>query len=306
MSPAAPVMTVFLNGIASTLTITDTPEATFTAADFIFAGNVAQTLNGTGGIDTLFGAGGNDHLNGLGGHDRLFGENDVDTIAGGLGRDTMTGGAARDIFDFNSKTETGKTAATRDRHHRFPAPRRRHRFEDDRCEWGVRPGIPLSRSWPQRAQHFTGAKGQIHWLQLNPAGSANDKTLIEGDINGDKVADFQIELSGLKNADGGGFPALRDWPVGGGRLAWEGGRPPAIRPAMTAVRPARPAALDASGAQQPSWPQLLAGSGGATPSITLPAAIALKAVGGWSSARRRRMTAAHSSGVWTDVSTSRS
>jgi serralysin len=27
----------------------------------------------------------------------------------------------------------------------------------------------------------------------------NDKTIVAGDINGDGVADFQIELAGLKN-----------------------------------------------------------------------------------------------------------
>ena len=32
----------------------------------------------------------------------------------------------------------------------------------------------------------------------NPAGTANDKTIIYGDINGDARADFQIELTGLK------------------------------------------------------------------------------------------------------------
>src|SRR5690349_19370886 len=44
---------------------------------------------------------------------------------------------------------------------------------------------------------FTGVKGQIHWFQENPAGTANDKTMVEGDINGDKHADFAIELKGL-------------------------------------------------------------------------------------------------------------
>ena len=85
-------MTVFLNGIASMLTITDTPEATFTAADFLFAGNVAETLNGTGGIDTLFGAGGNDHLNGGNGNDLLNGGPGNDTLNGGGGTDTCKQG----------------------------------------------------------------------------------------------------------------------------------------------------------------------------------------------------------------------
>ena len=40
------------------------------------------------------------------------------------------------------------------------------------------------------AQGFTGQAGQLHerW--------DNGKTIVEGDVNGDQVADFQIELSG--------------------------------------------------------------------------------------------------------------
>ena len=45
---------------------------------------------------------------------------------------------------------------------------------------------------------FTGAKGQLRWSQQNSANNAIDKTIVEGDIDGNKVADFQIVLTGLK------------------------------------------------------------------------------------------------------------
>ena len=51
---------------------------------------------------------------------------------------------------------------------------------------------------PPRAFVASGIAGQLHFRQENPAGTVNDKTIVEGDINGDKVADFQIELTGLK------------------------------------------------------------------------------------------------------------
>ena len=38
-----------------------------------------------------------------------------------------------------------------------------------------------------------------------PAGTANDKTIIYGDINGDARADFQIELTGLKTITASDF-----------------------------------------------------------------------------------------------------
>ena len=52
---------------------------------------------------------------------------------------------------------------------------------------------------------FTGVHGQVHWFQQNLAGTANDKTIVEGDINGDKHADFAIELKGLIALSAGDF-----------------------------------------------------------------------------------------------------
>ncbi len=43
---------------------------------------------------------------------------------------------------------------------------------------------------------FTG-EGQIRWFQEDRAGTANDKTIIEGNIDANLGADFQIELRGL-------------------------------------------------------------------------------------------------------------
>ena len=108
-------MTTLLNGVASTLTVTGVPEASLVPGNFIFAGNVAQALNGTANADDLFGAGGNDTLNGGAGNDRLFGESHNDTLRGsngndiligGLGRDIMIGGANNDIFSFVARADS--------------------------------------------------------------------------------------------------------------------------------------------------------------------------------------------------------
>ena len=40
--------------------------------------------------------------------------------------------------------------------------------------------------------------GELVYRQFNFSGTANDKTIIYGDVNGDARADFQIELTGLK------------------------------------------------------------------------------------------------------------
>ncbi len=44
---------------------------------------------------------------------------------------------------------------------------------------------------------FHKTAGELRFQMLNPTGAANDKTIVEGDINGDGRADFQIELTGL-------------------------------------------------------------------------------------------------------------
>ena len=49
---------------------------------------------------------------------------------------------------------------------------------------------------------FTGARGQLRWFREDLAGTANDKTIIAGDINGDAT---QIELTGLKTLTAADF-----------------------------------------------------------------------------------------------------
>jgi Ca2+-binding RTX toxin-like protein len=102
-------MTIFDNGVASSLTLTGMPEAAFKASDFIFAGNVAQTINGTNNIDFKFGAGGNDTINGLAGNDRLFGETGNDMLRGGSGIDRLDGGSGNDMFRITGNEGLGDT-----------------------------------------------------------------------------------------------------------------------------------------------------------------------------------------------------
>lgn len=52
---------------------------------------------------------------------------------------------------------------------------------------------------------FTKHAGELRYEQVNKAGTAYDKTMVYGDVNGDGKADFSIELSGLKTLDAGDF-----------------------------------------------------------------------------------------------------
>jgi serralysin len=50
---------------------------------------------------------------------------------------------------------------------------------------------------------FTGAAGQLRWFTQGTGSSA--VTIVEGTINADKVADFQIQLAGTKTLTVGDF-----------------------------------------------------------------------------------------------------
>ena len=175
--------------------MTYTLTVTNVSPEIINGTSAANTLTGGRDIDKIFGFAGNDTLSGLVGNDIL---------TGGLGRDTMTGGAGYDDFDFNAVSETGKSASTRDIVKDF-----QHLIDDiDLSTINANSKVAGNQAFSflaAKGAAFTGVAGQLHWLQLNPAGTAADKTIIEGDVNGDRIADFQIELTGLRTLTAADF-----------------------------------------------------------------------------------------------------
>jgi Ca2+-binding RTX toxin-like protein len=160
----------------------------------------AGNVNGTGNAapNVITGNAGRNTLTGLGSNDTLAGGGGVDTLIGGLGRDVMTGGGARDIFDFNAVGETGKTLPTRDVIKDFS-----HAQGDDidLSTIDAKVGVLGNQAFSFVGQGaFKGVKGQLHYKFEGPA-----KTIVEGDINGDRKADFQIELTGHKLLVAGDF-----------------------------------------------------------------------------------------------------
>ena len=112
-------------------------------------------------------------------------------ITGGAGQDIMTGGAGADVFDFNAITETAKVSATRDVITDFT--HLSDRIDVSTIDANTRiSGNQAFNFQAVKGAAFTGVAGQLHYL----ASGAN--TLVEGDINGDKIADFQSQLTGLK------------------------------------------------------------------------------------------------------------
>ena len=153
--------------------------------------------------NVAIGRNGNDVIRGLAGNDILVGDegdgiynsspgNDI--LIGGLGKDTLTGDEGHDTFRFESIADSGKTAATRDVITDFAQG-------DDLIDLSAidaDPGLLGNQAFTWRGElAFNGHAGQLRFVRENAPGQANDHTIVEVDLNGDRSADFQIELTGL-------------------------------------------------------------------------------------------------------------
>ncbi len=171
-----------------------------TTATLLGAGNInatgntgANALVGNRGANTLSGLDGNDKLLGALGNDKLLGGNGVDTLTGGGGKDQLTGGGGRDVFDFNGLTESGASSSTRDLIRDFL-------HGTDRIDLSTLDAVSSGSDNAFRfigKSAFSSVAGQLHFVLFNESGTSLDHTVIEGDVNGDAHADFQIDLTGL-------------------------------------------------------------------------------------------------------------
>jgi Ca2+-binding RTX toxin-like protein len=144
-------------------------------------GAAADVLTGSAGANILRGNAGADRLTGLAGNDTLDGGLGNDLLIGGFGRDVMAGGAGRDSFDFNAAAES-RRGALRDV----------VRFErGDRIDLSTIDADTDGTAGNQAfrfigAAAFSGVDGQLRF-----AGG-----LLQGDVNGDRVADIEIRVIG--------------------------------------------------------------------------------------------------------------
>jgi serralysin len=129
----------------------------------------AETISGKGGIDVITASDGNDKL------------------IGGKDKDWLSGQGGNDLFVYASISETRSGSANR----------------DVICDWGFgKDRIDLrqidassvfsgNQAFKWIGSHgFNGKAGE---LRYHREGSV---TIVDGDINGDRTADFQIQLNG--------------------------------------------------------------------------------------------------------------
>ncbi len=144
------------------------------ALKFTGIGNALDNqITGGTGADVLLGGAGNDNLNGAQGQDSLY---------GGAGSDLLTGGAGADFFIFKTSAESSDTITD---------------FEhlNDRIDLHL---IDSVATWAgNQAFNFIGdadfgmKAGQLRF------DVASDGVHVQGDTNGDGVADFDLFLEGV-------------------------------------------------------------------------------------------------------------
>ncbi|SFO16512.1 Hemolysin-type calcium-binding repeat-containing protein [Cohaesibacter marisflavi] len=152
-------------------------------ADNLNGGLGNDTLNGGGGNDILNGHGGNDILIGALGWDKLFGGAGADSFTGGFGADTMFAGIdnAVDRFLFNTVNDSTAGAA-HDKIAEFDSG------EDVLDLSGIDANSAANGN---QAFAFAGSSAAAHSVWLETDGS---DLLVFADVNGDAVADFEIQM----------------------------------------------------------------------------------------------------------------
>jgi Ca2+-binding RTX toxin-like protein len=151
-----------------------------------------DNLVGTSGNDILSGGVGNDQLNGKAGDDTLDGGTGLDKLIGGLGRDTMTGGVGNDTFIYQTVGDSQPGSIYRDTITDFTATA----GENDKIDLSLLDANPVvagnqAFTYIDTAE-FSGASGQLRFTLLG----ATDG-MIEADIDGNGIADFQVALTNV-------------------------------------------------------------------------------------------------------------
>jgi Ca2+-binding RTX toxin-like protein len=169
-------------------------------ADTYTGGAQRDEVYGGTGADTILGNGGGDFLMGYTEADTIRGGAGADNIVGGLGRDSMMGGSvlggndgARDYFFYNAISDTGNTFATADFIWDFNAGTAATADRISLVAIDARAFTLANEAftWIGTAA-FSGASGELRQQTVS------GYTMVTGDVNGDKVADFAININGIK------------------------------------------------------------------------------------------------------------
>ena len=145
-------------------------------------GSAAASGTGNGLANLLIGNDAANSLSGLSGGDVILGYGGNDTLRGGMGADKLTGGAGADSFVFGSTAESSFDASGRDTITDFS------HTQGDRIDLSAidANGKDAGDGVFKLVSAFDGSHGALTIT------AQSGSWLVQGDLNGDKVADFAI------------------------------------------------------------------------------------------------------------------
>jgi serralysin len=128
-------------------------------------------------------------------NDQLVGNAQVNRLTGGEGADALTGGAGKDVFVFRSVAEIGLLEAERDIIFDFAVGADKINL----AAIDAKAGVAGNQAFSFAAGGFTGQEGQLRAVR-----EASD-TFVIGDVDGDRLADFVLQLDDALTLSGASF-----------------------------------------------------------------------------------------------------
>jgi serralysin len=153
----------------------------FVSIENLLGGAYGDTLGGNKAPNVVKGRGGNDTLIGRGGNDSLAGGAGDDLLRGGTGQDVLIGGTGQDAFTFKAAGDSH--VSSRDTIKDFV--RGQDRIDLSAIDANTMAGGNQSFLFVGQSA-FSGKAGQLSY----------SGGVLSGDLNGDKVADFEVNVSG--------------------------------------------------------------------------------------------------------------
>lgn len=197
--------------------------------DTIYGGNSGGMVNsgndklfGQAGNDSLKGGDGNDTLDGGADNDSLFGGADNDVLIGGKGTDLLHGGAGHDIYVFKSVGESKVGEGKRDI---INADEQEFRLDKIDLR-AIDANTKLEGNQDFKfigTEDFSSTPGELRYWHTE------NRTIVEGDVNGNGLADFQIEITDfieiLNRSSFKGVLPLNSAMTRGADIGFESGAP---------------------------------------------------------------------------------
>ncbi len=174
------------------------------------AGSAGLAASGNGLDNTITGNTGANLMAGLGGNDTLAGGLGNDTLAGGAGKDLMTGGGGLDHFVFNGLSDSPLAFASRDVINTFA-----HGDKINISAIDARTNVAGDQAFTFIGSvAFSGVSGQLRFDMTNISATGVKAYTVYGDVNGDRLADFSLQIFTAPTTDRTGQPqtwSLQAW-----------------------------------------------------------------------------------------------